>query len=127
MPTLPVSAQSVSQIPLFAGLSQVDLDALLSNFEECSYPADSLVFKKGEYDPALYVLLNGAVEIVLDVPGSQEAIIARLKSNDVFGESTFFCPAPHSAVVRCVEPSVMLRLSRRAYERLIAAGSVPAL
>jgi CRP-like cAMP-binding protein len=127
MPTQLVSAETVSQIPLFAGLSLTDLDGLLSNFEERSYPADSVVFRKGEYDPALYVLLDGVVEVVLDVPGSEEAVIARLQSNDVFGESSFFCPAPHGALVRCVEPSVMLRLSRCAYERLIAAGSVPAL
>ncbi|HWB09419.1 MAG TPA: cyclic nucleotide-binding domain-containing protein [Pirellulales bacterium] len=125
MPTR-VSAEALANNPLFAGLKAADLDSLLASFEEVSCPADGVLFRTGELGPALYLLLDGAVEIVLDVPAGMEKIIATLESNSVFGESTFFHPAPHSATGRAVVASRLLKLSRREYERLLDAGSYPA-
>ena len=98
-------------------MSASDVDALLPSFEELTYPAEGVIFRKGEFDPALYVLLEGSVEISLEVPGSRDAVIVRLEPKGVFGESSFFHPAPHGATVRCVSPSVALRLSHGEYQR----------
>lgn len=118
-----VTTEIVAEIPLFAGLNSSDRETLLSSFEEVSFPADSVIFRSGETAPALFLLVDGAVEIVLDVPAGMEAIIARLEPKSVFGESTFFHPAPHTATARAVAPSTLLKLSRREYDRLIDAGS----
>ncbi|HQU45558.1 MAG: hypothetical protein B7Z73_09215 [Planctomycetia bacterium 21-64-5] len=125
MPTPPL-AETLAGVPLFAGFNPGDLDSLVKSFEEVSYPADGIVFRAGEQDPALYLIVSGAVEIVLDVPGGQEAVIATLEPKNVFGESSFFHPAPHSATARCPQASTLLRLSRREYERLLDAGSLAA-
>jgi CRP-like cAMP-binding protein len=124
--TTHVSTETLASNPLFAGLKATDLDTLLGSFEEISCPTDAIIFRTGESGPALYLLLDGAVEIVLDVPAGMEKIIATLESNSVFGESTFFHPAPHSATARSVVSSTLLKLSRREYERLLDTGSYPA-
>ena len=125
MPTQ-LTAETLRNLSLFADLSKSDVDALLPSFEELTYPADGVIFRKGEFDPALYVLLKGSVEISLDVPGSHDAVIVRLEPKGVFGESSFFHPAPHGATARCVSPSVALRLSHSEYQRLLQTGSMAA-
>src|SRR5579863_10036802 len=116
----PVSAEALASNPLFAGLNAADLERLLASFEEVSCSAEAIIFRAGETEPALHLLLDGTVEIVLDVPAGVEKIIATLQSNSVFGESSFFHPAPHSATARAVVASKVLKLSRPEYERLLA-------
>ena len=119
-------APSLADVPLFSTLGDADLDSLLKSFEEVSCAADSTVFRAGDQDPALYLITGGGVQIVLPVPGGEEAVIATLGPKSVFGESSFFHPAPHSATARTTSPTTLLKLSHAEYLRLLQTGSLPA-
>jgi CRP-like cAMP-binding protein len=120
------SAGALAAVPAFAGLSSDDLNTLAQSFKQAIYPADSVVFHTSDDRPALYVIVEGAVQIAIDVPGGHEAVLASLGPKEVFGESSFFHPAPHSATARATAPTTLLRLSHDEYERLLAAGSMAA-
>ncbi len=113
----------LAAVPSFAGLSSEDLNTLAQSFERDVYPVDGIVFRSGELCTALYVIEEGAVQIAIDVPGGHEAVLASLGPKDVFGESSFFRPAPHTATARATAPTTLLRLSHDEYERMLAAGS----
>lgn len=117
------TANVLASVPAFAGMSPDDHAALAQSFEQAVHPAETTIFRAGENRPTLYVIVDGAVQIAIDVPGGSEAILASLGPRDMFGESSFFHPAPHSATARAVSPTTLLSLSRAEYERLIAAGS----
>ncbi len=70
--------------------------------------------------------LIGAVAIELDVPGDEDSLVATVEPQGVYGEASFFHPAPHSATVRCREPTTLLRPARKEFERLLARDSLPA-
>lgn len=121
-----IEPEQLRDIALFEGLNPQDLRSLLSGFEELTLVAGQTVFQLGDVQPALYVLLEGQVEIVLDVPGGQEAAIATIQPKAVFGESSFFNPSPHNAAARCSADSRLLLLSRASYDRMLAQGTMPA-
>ena len=121
-----LSASALAAVPSFAGLSADDFNTLAQSFEQVVFPADGVVFRSGEVAPALYVIVGGTVQIAIDVPAGSEAVLASLGPSEVFGESSFFHPAPHSATARATTPSTLLRLSHGEYERLLAAGSMAA-
>jgi len=114
-------------VALFEAHEPEDLKELSASFQELSLPAGQTVFRQGDDDPALFVLVEGAIEISLAVPGGKEALIAVLEPKSVFGESSFFRPSPHHATAVCRTPVKLLRLSRAAYDELLARGSLPAL
>lgn len=122
----PLALEELRGVTLFDGLSQSDLQILLEHFEELTLVAGQTLFRSGDLQPALYVLLDGAVEIVLDVPGGQEALVATLESKSVFGESSFFHPSPHNATARCRVASRLIRLSRASFDKLLEQGATPA-
>jgi CRP/FNR family cyclic AMP-dependent transcriptional regulator len=126
--TVPTSftSEQLASIPLFADLTLTESEELMRSFEELAFAAGDVVIRTGDFDPALYVVLIGAVDIALDIPGSEAAFVASVEPQGVFGETSFFHPAPHSATVRCREPSRLLRLPRREFERLLAGNSLPA-
>jgi len=111
---------------LFDGLSPEDLKRLLESFEDLSLVAGQLLFRPGDLEPALYVVVEGAVEISLEVPGAQDALIATLEAGSVFGESSFFHPSPHHASAKCRTATKLIRLSRTVYDELLREGSLPA-
>jgi CRP/FNR family cyclic AMP-dependent transcriptional regulator len=117
------SAGALAAVPAFAGLSPDDFDVLAQSFQQAIFPAGATIFRSGEQAPMLYVMVDGAVEIAIDVPDGNEAILASLGPKDVFGESTFFHPAPHGATARAKAPTTLLCLSRAEYERLLDSGS----
>jgi CRP-like cAMP-binding protein len=125
MPTS-IAPEQLSRIPLFADLTKTESEELMRSFEERAFAAGDVVIRTGEFEPALYVVLIGAVDIVLDVPGGEDAVFANVEAQGVFGETSFFHPAPHSATVRCREPTTLLRLPRQEFERLLAENSLPA-
>lgn len=121
-----LSPEVLQGVTLFDGLSESERQALLEHFEEVSLAAGETLFNAGDVLPALYVLLEGSVEIVLDAPGGQEALITTIEPQGVFGESSFFHPAPHNATARCRDDSRLIRLSRSAYEKLLEQGETAA-
>ena len=121
-----ISPEQLSRIPLFADLTETEREELMRSFEEIAFVAGDVVVQTGDFEPALYVVLIGAVAIELDVPGGEDSLIATVESQGVFGEASFFHPAPHSATVRCREPTTLLRLPRPEFERLLAENSLPA-
>lgn len=114
-------------VTLFEAHGSDDLQELSASFEELSLPAGQAVFRQGDQEPALFVLVEGTIEISLAVPGGNEAVIAALEPKSVFGESSFFHPSPHHATAVCQTPVKLLKLSRSAYDELLARGSLPAL
>jgi CRP/FNR family cyclic AMP-dependent transcriptional regulator len=121
-----ISPEQLSRIPLFADLTKTESEELMKSFEELAFAAGDVVIRTGDLHPALYVVLIGAVDIVLDVPGGEDTLVATVEPQGVFGEISFFHPAPHSATVRCREPTTLLRLPRQEFERLLAENSLPA-
>lgn len=114
-----LSPEVLQGVTLFDGLSESERQTLLEHFEELSLAGGETLFSAGDVQPALYILLEGAVEIVLDAPGGQEALVTTVEPKGVFGESSFFHPAPHNANARCRSDSRLIRLPRPAYEKLL--------
>lgn len=121
-----ITPEQLSQIPLFADLTTTESEVLSRSFEELAFAVGDVVIRTGEFEPALYVVLTGAVDIVLDVPGGEDALVASVEPQGVFGETSFFHPAPHSATVRCRQPTTVVRLPRKEFDRLLAENSLPA-
>ena len=121
-----ITSEQIARIPLFADLTNTESEELIRSFEELTFAAGDVVIRTGDFEPALYVVLTGAIDIVLDVPSGGDALVASVEPQGVFGETSFFHPAPHSATVRCRQPTTLLRLPRKEFDRLLAENSLPA-
>ena len=66
-----------------------------------SIPAGQRIFKEGEMNNAMYIILQGNVEIYFTVNNSQTRL-AIMKPGDFFGEMALFSSRPRSATARCL-------------------------
>ena len=118
--------QNLLQIELFRGLSAEAVSALMSYATMRSYGANETVFETGVDERAIYFLIEGTVEIALEVPFSNDVILDELNANSVFGESSFFHSQPHSATARALSDARVARLERADYDRLLESNNLAA-
>jgi len=103
------------------GLSESDRFLFAVFAEEKHCPADSVVFREGDFGDAIYVVARGRVRISRQISGGEEAF-AILGPGEIFGEMALLDPGSgRSADARAHEDSVVLELSRERFDALEAA------
>jgi CRP/FNR family transcriptional regulator, cyclic AMP receptor protein len=115
--------QSLRDLDLFADMSDADIDEILNACQQVEVVAGEMIYDAGQEQRSLYILLEGAVQVDLEIPKVGERLIVDLTPKDVFGEMSFFHPSPHSATVKCAANAQLLRLDRANYDLLLASGS----
>jgi signal transduction histidine kinase len=109
------------KIPLFADLSEEDLERLYQMAETVSIPAGELVLREGDSGDSLFVVLDGELEVTKR-QGSQDILLALYKPGQFFGEMALLEQAPRSASVRTLQESRLLVISQVAFQTLLSCS-----
>ena len=109
------------KIPLFADLSEEDLERLYQMAETVSFPAGQLVLREGDQGDSLFVVLTGELEVTKR-QGSQDILLALYKPGQFFGEMALLEQAPRSASVRTLQESRLLVISQAAFQTLLSCS-----
>jgi CRP/FNR family cyclic AMP-dependent transcriptional regulator len=98
-------------IPLFESLEYDDLCALGNRLRGISVELGQTVFTQGDEGDAMYVIEDGAVDIVAGA-GRQKVILASLFKQQYFGELSLLDGAPRSATAVASRATQLLALDR---------------
>ena len=109
------------RVPLFAGLYEEDLERLYRMAETVSIPAGQLVLQEGDPGDALYVVLDGELEITKR-QGGQDILLAVSKAGEFLGEMSLLEQTPRSASVRTLRESRLLVISQAAFQKLLSCS-----
>jgi len=101
----------VKAIPLFESLEDEDLHTLANKLREVRVEASQPVFAQGDQGDAMYVIEDGAVDIVAG-SGRQRVILASLFKQQYFGELALLDGAPRSASAIASRATRLLALER---------------
>lgn len=95
--------ESLRRLPLFARLSESELDELASRAQQKTFKRGETIFRKEDPGSHLYLVLEGVVKIALPGEYGQEALVALLRAGEYFGELALLDPSPRSAAAVAVE------------------------
>ncbi|MCZ6622802.1 MAG: anion permease [Deltaproteobacteria bacterium] len=112
-------SDTIRNIPLFSGLSREDVAKILGKLEEKSFATGTTIFSQGDKGDSFYLIQSGAVQVVLESEVKSERI-AVLGPQDWFGEMALLSGEPRSATIVTVKDTTVWRLSREAWDELIA-------
>jgi CRP-like cAMP-binding protein len=104
-------------------MSAAERQELLGMFELKSYGPEALIQSEGESFQNLCIVLKGKCQVAKRMKSGEERELSVLDSSGVFGEMSFFNPAPHSASVRALTELDLACLSRDKYDILMRIGS----
>jgi CRP-like cAMP-binding protein len=92
--------------PFFAGLSETELKSLSIIANKVSFQRGDLIFREDDPARALYLLIDGWVDIVIntDAQGEQHELVTTLSPGDIFGWSAVVDPYAYTGSAVCASP-----------------------
>jgi signal transduction histidine kinase len=112
--------------PLFAGLSDADLERLAATVETQRLAPDELLLREGDPGDAMYVVVSGEMEVTKRA-GATEQPLARVGPGAIQGEIAALQGTERQASVRAVTDVEVLRIPREGLLALLDSGPQAAL
>ncbi len=109
LPSLADAARALSATGLFAALGPDLAGEILAQGQEVTLAADELLFRQGDNGDCAFLVLDGALEVLVGV-GGHRISMALLGPNQLVGEIAVFAKQPRTATVIARQPSRLLRL-----------------
>jgi CRP/FNR family transcriptional regulator len=104
------TARLLARVPLFAGLSERDLDQLAQVAVPRTYESGQAVFREGDSGDTCYVIREGAVRVTRRHSDGRVITLAELRPGSIFGELAMFGSEVRSASVEALEPTRALAI-----------------
>jgi CRP-like cAMP-binding protein len=99
------------EVPLFAGLNEANLAALVADFRERSYRASQIIFHQGDESHTVYVVMKGKVRVFhLSLTG-EETTVTILSHRHLLGEFGVIDGQPRAATAETIDPCTLLEMS----------------
>ena len=106
------------KIPLFANIEPSNLKLLAFASERLKFREGTELFHQGDMGDSAYIIINGAVKIVVSTPNG-DVKVAEVNKNDIVGEIAILCDVPRTATVVAVRDVEALKVSKELFFRMV--------
>src|SRR5215212_11736846 len=120
METAEDTARLLARVPLFADLSERDLEQLAQVAWPRSYAPGQAVFREGDSGDTCYVVREGCVRVTRRHSDGRVITLAEVRPGEMFGELAMFGGETRSASVEALEPTRALAILSGDLRRIIA-------
>ena len=103
------------KVSLFKGFSITDMIIMAQIAQEVSFEAGHILFKVGDPGDALYLILEGKVDIV----NENGKLLVSIGPPDCFGEVAVLDKKGRSATAKCVEECRMLMITSKDFQEIL--------
>ncbi|MCF8178603.1 MAG: patatin-like phospholipase family protein [Sulfuritalea sp.] len=97
------------------------LDAMKPQLDWVRVPAGNALFHQHEQESALYFVVAGRLRAIVRDESGAERAVGDIRRGETLGEMALFTGQPRSATVVAIRDSLLVRLSRESYEKVIRA------
>lgn len=122
---MPSSGSLLASVPLFAGLTAAERDAIAAHGSVHEVPAGTLLIREGDRADAMFALLEGTARVSRAEQGGTDVAIATLAAGDCFGEMGLLDGEQRSATIVAATACRYFTMQHDAFWALIAPS--PAL
>ena len=111
--------EMLKTVPIFAKMEPAKLKLLAFTSERMNFAVGQEVCHQGDPGVAMFVILGGVADVLIDTPGGQIQV-AEMTKNDFMGEIAILCDVPRTATIKAREPLSTLKISKETFYRLVA-------
>ncbi|MBU0934396.1 MAG: cyclic nucleotide-binding domain-containing protein [Spirochaetes bacterium] len=115
--------QFLKDIYFFKNLKNDELALVTSRCVECTFDAGATICLEGSIADSFYIIVSGQVEVFKQTTEGTPQKLALHGPGSFFGEMALIDNLPRSATIIAKEECLVLSLSRRDFQELIAAHS----
>jgi CRP-like cAMP-binding protein len=112
-------AEHLGQIPIFAALTQTELQTIEKFMFFNKVEAGDFVFKEGEKGDYVCFVASGALDIIKFNQNAQPVVITTLSRGGSIGEMALIDKLTRSASVRACTTSSLIVLTRKGFDMIL--------
>ena len=105
-------------VPIFAKMEPAKLKLIAFTGERMNYAEGQELFHQGDPGDAMYVILAGIADVVIESP-SGPITVAQLKKNNFVGDMAILGDVPRTATIKAREPLTTLKINKDMFYRLV--------
>ena len=107
-------------VPIFAKIEPAKLKLIAFTGERMTFSAGQELFHQGDQGDAMYVILGGIADVLIDNDKGGQIAVAEMKKNNFVGEMAILGDVPRTATIKAREALTTLRISKDMFYRLVA-------
>ena len=107
-------------VPIFAKIEPAKLKLIAFTGERMTFSAGQELFHQGDQGDAMYVILGGIADVLIDNDKGGQIAVAEMKKNNFVGDMAILSDVPRTATIKARESLTTLRISKDMFYRLVA-------
>jgi diguanylate cyclase (GGDEF)-like protein len=115
----PVNDPVLRQSPLFAGMSDLEFNAVTAFLERLKVKKGSVLFREGDKGEDMFILLSGNLSAYVSQSDGTRRRLFEIKPGDFFGEMSLIAGEPRSATLTAKEDTDIMVLQGIDFYRII--------
>lgn len=92
----------LKQVPLFRALNESEFSDLATEMQLCKFAKGESIIRQGDDGESLYILVEGACQVLIDQKGGKKLEVGRLGAKNSFGEMSLLTGEKRSATVKAL-------------------------
>ena len=112
----------LENVPLLVPLSEEDRKKIAHEATIQDYGSGEIIVRLGEPGSSLYIILDGACEVLLEREGQTTKKMATINKGDFFGEMSLLTGETRSATVKALEYATVIRVDKTLFSEIIASN-----
>lgn len=116
-------SDALAQSDLFNGLPDSQRAAVIDRMQLQNLQAREILFQQGSDGDSFYVVLRGVLKTVYISTDGSEMVLSLLGPGKSFGEIALLDGGPRSAGIQAISQSVVARLDRQSFQKLLAESA----
>lgn len=118
---LNVTVERLSRIPIFAPLSDEELEKLARASKDRVFAPGEAIVRRGQEGNSMFVITRGVVDVQI-LQGSEVRTINTLRESDYFGEMSLLTGEPRTATVIAAEEVEVVQINKSALKPIFEAN-----
>ena len=121
MPSLTRQGKRIllARAPLFSGLSDRELDALVEVARPVEVGSRKQLFHKGDEGAEVYLVVRGTLKALTTSEGGDDVVFSTMGPGELVGEIAFLGNAKRSATVTAITESELLAIGRKDFRAFL--------
>ncbi len=117
--SLEQEVELIRRFPIFSKITPAKQKLLCFSSERLTYSAGQELFRAGAVGDACYVVIDGTIDISVDLPQKGSLVIGSMGSNEIIGEIAIFGHVPRTATATAKTKVEVLRISADLFRSVI--------
>lgn len=107
---------ALQKTEMFSGLTPAEATVASDGMQLIKLKMGEVLFRQGDAGDTMYLVINGQLDVQLDVPGGDGRVVSTVGPNSILGEMCLLLNEPRTATIIAASDAELWKINRDRFE-----------